>query len=81
MAAELNMYQAQTNEYKYEIGRLTKELNSTKAKYFTQKRKEHIQKQKNDEVSPQLQFEKYIHPKITGGGFSMDSSLTPSFLP
>lgn len=26
MASELNMYQAQVNEYKYEIERLTREL-------------------------------------------------------
>ena len=26
MAAELNMYQAQVNEYKYEIERLTREI-------------------------------------------------------
>ena len=76
MAAELNMYQAQTNEYKYEIGRLMKELNATKAKYFEKKRKEQIQKHKNAELDSQLKFEKYIQPKITGGGFSMIKDLT-----
>ncbi len=30
MAAELNMYQAQVNEYKYEIERITRELQDTK---------------------------------------------------
>ena len=34
MAAELNMYQAQVNEYKYEIERLTRELLDMKRKYY-----------------------------------------------
>ena len=34
MAAELNMYQAQVNEYKYEIERLTWELQDMKRRYF-----------------------------------------------
>merc|ERR1711904_746909 len=40
MAAELNMYQAQVNEYKFEIERLTRELQDVKKKYFEQKKKE-----------------------------------------
>lgn len=70
------MYQAQMNEYKYEIGRLMKELNATKAKYFEKKRKEQIEKQKNAELDSQLKFEKYIQPKIAGGGFSMMKDLS-----
>ena len=38
MASELNMLQAQTNEYKYEIERLVRELNDTKKKYFETRR-------------------------------------------
>ena len=34
MAAELNMYQAQVNEYKYEIERLTRELQDMKTKVY-----------------------------------------------
>ena len=34
IAAELNMYQAQTNEYKYEIERLTRELQDMKNWYY-----------------------------------------------
>merc|ERR1711861_101410 len=40
MAAELNMYQAQVNEYKFEIERLTRELQDVKKKYFEQKRRD-----------------------------------------
>lgn len=40
MASELNMYESQVSEYKYEIERLAKELQDVKKKYYTQKRKE-----------------------------------------
>jgi competence protein ComGC len=40
MASELNMYQAQVNEYKYEQERLTRELTEMKRKYYVQKRKD-----------------------------------------
>ena len=76
MAAELNMYRAQMSEYKYEMSRLTKDLNATKAKYFDKKRKEQMAQRKNAELDSQLKFEHYIQPKIAGGGFSMTKDLT-----
>jgi len=42
MAAELNMYHAQLNDYKDEIERLTKELQDTKRRYFEQRRREQL---------------------------------------
>jgi len=42
MAAELNMYHAQLNDYKDEIERLTKELQDTKRRYFEQKHREQL---------------------------------------
>ena len=53
MAAELNMYQAQVNEFKYENERLVREMNETKRKYFEIKKKEqltreHIEKEVKD---------------------------------
>merc|ERR1719163_244228 len=42
MASELNMYQAQVNEYKYEIERLTRELQDVKRKYYEQKRRDQM---------------------------------------
>merc|ERR1711988_1839693 len=42
MASELNMYQAQSNEFKYEIERLTRELRDVKRKYYEQKRREQL---------------------------------------
>ena len=40
MAAELNMYQAQVNEYKYENERLARTLNDYKKRYFRMKKSE-----------------------------------------
>eukprot|EP00933_Yihiella_yeosuensis_P045143 TRINITY_DN40466_c0_g1_i1.p1 TRINITY_DN40466_c0_g1~~TRINITY_DN40466_c0_g1_i1.p1 ORF type:complete len:848 (+),score=250.48 TRINITY_DN40466_c0_g1_i1:109-2652(+) len=44
MAAELNMYHAQLNDYKDEIERLTKELQDTKRRYFEQRHREQLLK-------------------------------------
>merc|ERR1711934_824681 len=45
MASELNMYQAQVNEYKYEIERLGREGQDIKKKYFEQKRRDQLQQE------------------------------------
>ena len=45
MASELNMYQAQENEYKYELERINRELQDTKRKYYQQKRKDQMTKE------------------------------------
>lgn len=42
MASELNMCQAQVNEYRYEIERLNRELQDVKKKYYQQRRKEQM---------------------------------------
>ena len=44
MASELNMYESQVNEYKYEIERLARELQDVKKKYFLSRKKEQQQK-------------------------------------
>ena len=44
MASELNMYESQVNEYKYEIERIARELQEVKKKYFMQKKKENTLK-------------------------------------
>lgn len=46
MASELNMYESQVSEYKFEIDKLNKELTEVKDKYFMQKKKEHLLKEK-----------------------------------
>lgn len=45
MASELNMYQAQVNEYKFEIDRLNREMQDVKKRYYDQKRKQQQQQQ------------------------------------
>uniref|UniRef100_A0A383VEV0 Cilia- and flagella-associated protein 58 central coiled coil domain-containing protein n=1 Tax=Tetradesmus obliquus TaxID=3088 RepID=A0A383VEV0_TETOB len=45
MASELNMYQAQVAEYKYEIERLTRELAGLKKKYYQAKKREQLDKE------------------------------------
>ena len=40
MISELNMYQAQSHEYKYEMERLAREVQDLKRKYFQQKREQ-----------------------------------------
>ena len=71
MASELNMYQAQVNEYKYEIERLVRELGDMKRKYFDQRRREQLEKEKGSgkvflNTAPVNGGAKY-----TGGGFSL----------
>ena len=45
MASELNMYQAQVNESKYEMEKLTRGLQDVKRKYYEQKRKGTLEKE------------------------------------
>ena len=45
MASELNMYQAQINEYKFEMERLTRELQDMKRCYYEQKRRETLHRE------------------------------------
>merc|ERR1719181_1639067 len=77
MAAELNMYQAQVNEYKFEIERLTRELQDVKKKYFEQKRRE---QQNRDGQQPggkqQLRTGtvQQTAQRYTGGGFSLQGA-------
>jgi len=52
MASELNMCQAQVNEYRYEMERLNRELQEVKRKYFVQKRKDAMLKEMADEGDP-----------------------------
>jgi predicted RNase H-like nuclease (RuvC/YqgF family) len=51
MASELNMYQAQVNESKYEMEKLTRELQDVKRKYYEQKRKGTLEKEMRRTVS------------------------------
>ena len=44
MASELNMYESQVQDYKYDIERLSRELQDVKKRYFMQKKREQQQR-------------------------------------
>ena len=56
MASELNMYQAQVAESKYEMERLTRELQDVKRKYYEQRRRETLQKERERQVASQREL-------------------------
>eukprot|EP01036_Dinobryon_divergens_P027374 gene27374-36141_t len=87
MASELNMYQAQVNESKYEQERLSRELTEMKRKYYLQKRKEKIVEDMEYEVGGNVSMSKSgpisIHQeqtaaaknariRYTGGGYAIN---------
>ena len=82
MASELNMYQAQVNEYKYEKERMIRELQELKRKYYEQRRKERLMKESTNMAGPGMGGGiKGMPPggsegapaKFTGGGFAMST--------
>lgn len=76
LSSELNMYESQTQDYKYEIERLAQELQNVKKKYLIQKRKEQQEREKERiQVGPPLiQPQQTDGPHFTGGGFSLKHS-------
>merc|ERR1711871_1066010 len=79
MASELNMYQAQVNEFKYEIERLTRELQDVKRKYYEQKRREQLAADMEHEdnslgkaqAQQQLALAQAATTRFVGGGFAI----------
>lgn len=75
LSSELNMYESQNQEYKYEIERLATELQNVKKKYLTQKRKEQESKEKertlHDTGSSCILPQNIDAPRFTGGGFTL----------
>merc|ERR1712150_307035 len=76
MASELNMYESQTSDFKFEIERLSKELQEAKKKYYLQKKKE--QNVKERELALQQMNKPPIQPqsresnsRFAGGGFNL----------
>lgn len=53
MAGEINMYQAKTNQYKYDIERIVKEIQEIRRKYNEQKKREQLN-QENEKILQQL---------------------------
>jgi len=83
MASELNMYQAQVNEYKYQIERLTRDLNDMKRKYLEQRRREQLTMERDRSLKPQNLIAAVggttppeSMPKFVGGGFSLSTAAS-----
>lgn len=58
------------NEYKYEIERLVRELNDMKRRYFEQKRRDQMEREKG--IKPMMpQAPASNQARFTGGGFSL----------
>ncbi|XP_058235991.1 cilia- and flagella-associated protein 58-like [Hemibagrus wyckioides] len=75
LSSELNMYESQTQEYKYEIERLAGELQNVKKKYFMQKRKEQACREKERSMAqaglPMIVPQRIDGARFTGGGFNL----------
>ncbi|XP_015188466.1 PREDICTED: cilia- and flagella-associated protein 58-like [Polistes dominula] len=74
LVSELNMYQVEINEYKFDVERMSKEMCELKMKYYAQKRK--LQKEKEtrsksltESILPAVLPIK--QKKFFGGGFNM----------
>lgn len=83
MAAELNMFQAQSNEYRYEIDKIAKENQDVKRKFYEQRRTIQVQESKDRaktiEKDPLFQQQKQFYSnqaKVAGGGYNL-SKQTP----
>jgi hypothetical protein len=82
------MYESQVSEYKFEIDKLNKELSEVKDKYFMQKKKEHLVKEKermeasgggvggSAAVPIILPNRNPDQVRFIGGGFSLKTPVT-----
>jgi cilia- and flagella-associated protein 58 len=76
MAAEMNMLQAQANEYRYEIDRVTKDLQDTRRKLYEQRKAEKEKEREKSGASAVAEKAAAAEnlmseDRITGGGFSL----------
>eukprot|EP00937_MAST-01D_sp_MAST-1D-sp2_P001126 g1126.t1 len=76
MASELNMYQAQSNEYKYEIERLGRDLQDVKKRYYETKRRDQMGQDSDampgrEAAQQQASLAQSSTARFTGGGFQI----------
>ncbi|KAM8924702.1 cilia- and flagella-associated protein 58 [Pelodytes ibericus] len=75
LSAEINMYESQSQEYKYEVERLSNELQNVKKKYLYQKHKEQQAKENERSMAGAenafIQPQRMEGPRFTGGGFPL----------
>ena len=76
------MYESQISEYKFDIDKLNKELSEMKSKYFSQKKKEHLAKEKERLETaggapggPVIVPQRNEQVKFIGGGFSLKATV------
>ena len=68
------MYQAQVNEYKYEIERLNRDLQDVKKRYFDHKRREQLEKERalqDGGNGPEELATQPADARFAGGGFNL----------
>ena len=71
----------QANEYKHEIGRITKELREVKKKFFEQKRREQhtLEMRRTERAQPAEQLVQEARAtmnRFTGGGFNLNMTAS-----
>nr|CAD7448737.1 unnamed protein product [Timema bartmani] len=77
LISELNMYESQAAEYKFDLERVSHELNDAKKKYFVQKRREQKEKERAQEaIEPVVNETSLNKPRFTGGGFNLTAIPT-----
>ncbi|KFP23839.1 Coiled-coil domain-containing protein 147, partial [Colius striatus] len=82
LSSELNMYESQSQEYKYKIERLANELLNVKKKYLAQKRKEQQAKEKERflaDTAPEFPHHSPDAPRFTGGSL-LSADPFPKFM-
>lgn len=70
------MYHSQVNEYKYEIERVTKELQDLKKKYYEQKKRERDDRKRvkeDNSASGNMIKSNPTGQKFVGGGFNLQT--------
>eukprot|EP00055_Hartaetosiga_balthica_P002929 m.5790 g.5790 ORF g.5790 m.5790 type:complete len:855 (-) comp2480_c0_seq1:209-2773(-) len=70
MASEVNMYRAQVEQNKFELDRVSQELHDIKKKYFQQKKREMLAKDKARSLTDTMPAVTSNAPKVSGGGFA-----------
>merc|ERR1712159_165704 len=77
LASELNMFESQSTEYKYEIERLATELQETKKNWFQMEKKDQKRKENNrinNQSNNLIQSQRQQGPRFTGGGFNLNQT-------
>eukprot|EP00049_Salpingoeca_infusionum_P018965 m.359526 g.359526 ORF g.359526 m.359526 type:complete len:867 (-) comp18604_c0_seq1:381-2981(-) len=78
LASEVSVYQAQVDEFKYEMERLGRELQETKKKYFDQKKKERQKREKSRALQATMTQDPGVgtRHRVAGAGFNMTGTLS-----